>query len=106
VRGRGSAAREVGSGQRGCAVERVRECLVVRGIHEHARIRSHELRRAADVGRDDRAPRGHSLERREPERLGETRLAENVARGDPRGNGLVTDASDQADSSPPVESIA
>ena len=56
-----------------------------------------ELGRAADRRRDDGAGRGHRLERREPERLAQARLADDVGARDPHRDVVVADAADDPD---------
>ena len=95
----GSAAARAagfGRGSVAAALEGIHERVLVQRVDERP-PRGDELGRATDAGGDDRAGRCHRLERREPERLDEARLAEDVAGGEPGRDRLVRDPPDEAD---------
>ena len=76
--------------------------LVVR-LDEHARLGCDELGRAADPGGDDGAAARHRLERREPERLDEARLADDVGGRQPARDERVRNGSREHDIRPTLE---
>jgi hypothetical protein len=82
----GRAGGEVRARKESGRVERGDEPVLVLRVGEHPGLGCDELGRTADAGCHDRAARRHGLERREPERLDEARLAENVAGGYPSRN--------------------
>ena len=63
-------------------MHRLGDRVAVERVDEEARLRRHELGRAADARRHDRAAAGHSLEQRLAERLEQARLADDVAAGE------------------------
>ena len=92
-----------GVGQRGGGAQGGDEPVLVERVDEHARLRRHELGRAADPRRDDRPPAGQRLEHRLAERLDEARLADDVAGGEQPGDLAVRDGAEQADARPALE---
>ena len=99
-------AARFGLGRRRGRGERARERLLVLGVDEHAGLGRHELGRPADAGRDDRAPARHRLQRREPERLDEARLTDDVGGREPPWDILVGDGANDAHSGPALELLA
>jgi hypothetical protein len=100
--GGGSRCR-VRTRERGCGPQPLDESILVHGIDEHARLRWHELGRAADPRRDHRAADSHRLEHGLAERLDQTRLHHDVRGGDLGGNTVVGNSPDELDPGPALE---
>ena len=97
-----SAARRaarLGRGSCAAASSPAAHRIVVGRVDEDAGSRRHELRRPADARRDDRSSRREALERGEPERLDEARLADDVGGGDPGGDPRMIDVAGELDAS-------
>ena len=95
--------REVGTRQQRRRIEPRAYGVVVGRIDEDAGFGRDELGRAADARRDDRSSRCQAFERREAERLGEARLADDVGCGDPGSDPSVVDGAGEVDPRPALE---
>jgi len=100
------ASRWIRTGQRGRRAQRLDQRILVDRIDEHAGLGSDELRRSADSRCDHRAPAGHRLERGLAEGLDQAGLADDVRRGDLRGNAVVRKATSEHDARPALELCA
>ena len=100
--GRG-ARRRVRARERRCRGEPARDRVDVERIDENARLLGDELRRAADVRRDDRAAHGHRLEQRLTERLDEAGLADDARRRHVLSHLVVRDGAHEPHAAPAGE---
>src|ERR671937_1202984 len=103
--GRG-AGNEVRARQGRGGLEPAGQLVEVEGIDEHSGVRRHELGRAADARRDDRAAARERLEQCLAERLDEARLADDPRARDPAGDLVVRRARDDLDAGPALQARA
>jgi hypothetical protein len=94
--GGGSRSR-VRARERGRCPKRLDKSILVRRVDEHARVRRHELRRAADPRRDHRAADRHRLEHGLAERLDQARLHDDVSGRDLGGDTVIRKSPDELD---------
>ncbi len=99
----GRARRGVGARERGGSAHPVGESGRVERVDENAGLGRHELGRASDTRRDDRALRGHRLEQGLAERLDRGRLAEDGRFGEIARHLIVRDAAGDLDIGSPFQ---
>ena len=95
--------REVRPWQEGSRLQCGADRLVVQGIDEDAGLGRHELGWASDACCNDRPAGGETLERREPERLGDAGLADHVGCADPACDAVVADRALDVNSGPTLQ---